>query len=140
MNLFEEIELFSSLPQIEQVNLSDFCQLQSISKWDVLFQEWDDPQALYIVASWGIGIYKKNDEWILRQIAYSQKWDLVGEMAFFWEPPKRNASVIALEDTNLIVMLQFSMQQLLEKYPIIHEEVKQIIETRIVENRNAEKN
>ncbi|NDK10003.1 cyclic nucleotide-binding domain-containing protein [Candidatus Gracilibacteria bacterium] len=140
MNLFQNIDLFSSLPQIEQDNLSDFCQLQSISKGDVLFQEGEEPQALYIIVSGGVGIYKKNDEGVLRQIAYSQKGDLVGEMAFFGKPPNRNASVIALENTDLIVMLHFSMQELLRKYPSIHEEVKQIIESRIEENKNEGKN
>jgi len=57
-------------------------------------------------------------------------------MAFFGKPPNRNASVIALENTDLIVMLHFSMQELLRKYPSIHEEVKQIIESRIEENKN----
>ncbi len=139
MNYFKDLELFSCIPEMEQRNLSDFCQLQNISKGDVLFQEWDDPQAMYIIVSGEIGVYKKNNEWVFGQIANLWVWDMVGEMAFFWEPPKRNASVIALDDSSFIVMLDFSMQELLEKYPQIHKQVRSVIEQRIEENNKIDK-
>jgi len=134
MNYFKNIEMFSEISETEQENLSDFCQMQVLDSWDLLFQQWDEPQALYIVDSWKLSVVKNEKE-----IAELSEWNLVWEMAFFWNPPLRSATVIAKEQTTLIVILQFSVEALLKKYPKLYESVKQIIEERTLDNSSSYK-
>jgi len=131
MNYFSDIDIFLHLSQQDQESFSDFCQIQKLPMWEILFEEWDEPQALYIIKS-GRLLVQKNIDGKLKNIALLWDGDLVWEMAFFWSPPLRNATVRADTDTELIVILQYSMQQMMKKYPDLHSEVKNIIEERSV--------
>jgi len=131
MNYFADIDLFAHLSENDQKNFSDFCQLQWLSKWEILFKEGDEPQAVYIIKSGRVVVQKlQNGE--QKNIAVLWDGDIVGEMAFFWDPPLRNATVIADATSQVIVMLKFSMQEMMRKYPDLHEEIKNIIEQRSV--------
>lgn len=133
MNYFKDIDIFSPISETDQENLSDFCQIQVLQAWDILFREGDEPNALYIILSWKLSIKKdKNGQRV--EIAELDAGKLVGEMAFFGEPPHRSATVIAKEISSLIVILHFSLQQMLAKYPKLYDDVKMIIEQRTYEN------
>jgi len=130
MNYFENIDLFSDLSAEDQIHLSAFCQTQSLNEWDVLFSQWDEPQAMYVIRSWKLLVQK--EQWgEKKDIALLWEWDLVGEIAFFWNPPTRNATIIAHENTTIIVIIKFGMEQMMEKYPDLYENVRSIIEERI---------
>lgn len=131
MNYFSDIDIFAHLSENDQENFSDFCQVQHLNTWDILFNEGDEPQALYVIKSWRV-LVQKMLQGEQKNIAMLWEWDLVWEMAFFWNPPLRNATVIADNDVTLIVILQFSMQEMMKKYPELHTEVKSIIEERSV--------
>ncbi len=134
MNYFQSIPMFSEMTEQDQESLSDFCQSQTLSPWEILFREGDEPQALYIIASGELFIEKSmNGE--NQTIATLWFGEMVGEMAFFWEPPLRNASVRAKTEVKLIVILHFSMRSMLEKYPKLHMHFRSIIEER--EQKNA---
>ena len=138
MNYFDNIDIFSEISEMDQVSLSDFCQIQFLQTGEVLFQEWDDPQALYIISSWTLSI-RQDRAWESKEIATLEQWDLVWEMAFFWEPPVRSATVVAKEDSSLIVILHFSVQQILKKYPKLHQTLQGIIEYRIRKNKTSQR-
>ena len=131
MNYFSGIDIFAHLSEQDQRNFSDFCQLQKLSSGDVLFREWDTPQALYLISS-GRMLVQKTLNWHQKNIAMLWDGDLVWEMAFFWNPPLRNATVTADIDSTVIVILKFSMEQMMEKYPDLHSEIKSIIEERSI--------
>jgi CRP-like cAMP-binding protein len=57
-------------------------------------------------------------------------------MSLFSEPKVRTASVKALEDTNVIVLLAFSIDQLGNKHPEILEQIRKVIEERKKKNQN----
>jgi CRP/FNR family transcriptional regulator, cyclic AMP receptor protein len=133
MNYFQDIALFQDISPEDQVNLSDFCQMQILPAWEILFSEGNAPTALYIIKEGELQVYKdiKGNR---KNIARLGFWDLVGEMAFFWEPPLRSATVSALRDTRLIVLLHYSLTQMLQKYPLLHDTIKALIEHRIQQN------
>jgi CRP-like cAMP-binding protein len=56
-------------------------------------------------------------------------------MALFDEPKVRSASVKAVEDTELIILLSFSIDQLSRSYPEIVSEIKKVIEERKRQNK-----
>lgn len=131
MNHFTHIDIFAHLSEQDQKDFSDFCQLQHLNKGDVLFKEWDEPQALYVISS-GRMLVQKVLHWEQENIAMLWEWDLVWEMAFFWDPPLRNATVTADEESTVIVILKFSMEEMMKKYPDLHAEIKNIIEERSI--------
>lgn len=129
MNYFWNIDIFSQVPKQDLENLSDFCQLQFLQKGEVLFSQGDTPQGLYIVKSGRLIVEKKiNNE--KKPIAILTEGDIVGEMAYFWEDTTRNASVYAENESQLIVLLDFSLRELLQKHPQLHAKLQQIILSR----------
>jgi len=130
MNYFKDIELFSDLSGEDQENLSAFCQTQDLSEGDILFNQWDEPQAMYVISSWKLLVQKQLQWGGVKDVAILGEWDLVGEVAFFWDPPTRNATVIAHESTRVIVVIHFGIKQMMDKYPDLYENVRNIIEER----------
>ena len=73
----------------------------------------------------------KNRLWIeSKKVADIQEGDIVGEMAFFGDEKRRNATIVAKQDTKLIVIINYALQQILEKNPRLYNELEQIIEKR----------
>ena len=107
--------------------------MRTLSNWEILFKEWEDASSLYIVKSWKLQAFTYS--WILWDI--EKDW-FVWEMALFSEPQKkRMASVKSIsDDTNVIVMLYFSLIELEKKHPLIIEKIKNIVSKRVEENKN----
>ncbi len=123
--MFEWIEFFNNLSSSEKSNLEIFCQLREVKKWEIIFSEWDDATSMYIVKSWLLEAYSY--EKILWTI---WTWELIWEMALFWDHSKRSASVKCLEDWVLIVMLAFSIKELTSKHPDMLKKIKETISKR----------
>lgn len=135
MSLLDSIDFFSTLTSSEKENLSLFCQERFLKSLDVLFKEWDDATALYVVKSWRLKVYQNKIEWEI-VLGYVEAWEFVWEMAFFdWNnTKKRMASVRSIEDTQLIVIMNSSMEELARKNKEIFDKIVNIIQTRKIKN------
>lgn len=133
MSILSGIQLFSDLSSSEVENLSLFCQEKLLSRWEVLFHEWDEGNAMYILKSGSIKVSKDVDgsELILGQVNAEE---VLGEMALFWESQSRMATAEALDDCELVTILSFSINELTAKHPVLLEKIQRIIEERIVDN------
>ncbi len=127
-----QFSIFSQLSDAEIKNIEDFCQEKHLAQGEYLFHEWDEPQALYVLASWSLSVVKWDSKIELAHIAPGS---LVGEMAFFWNEKQRSASIFATEDSELIVILAFSLVQLFWKYPDLQEKFHSLIRHREEENK-----
>lgn len=138
MSLLDWISFFDTLSLIEKDNLSLFCQERFLKSGETLFQEWDEAVALYIVKSWKLKAYKDRSDWE-KTLGLAANWEFVWEMAFFdWDnvPKRRMASVKAVEDTDLIVIMNYSIIELANKRKDIFNKIKQIIVDRKQKNDN----
>ncbi len=133
MSILNWIELLKDLKKEELDSLEVFCQERFIPKWEKLFLEWDEANSIYFLSSWKIEVYtqKDNKELILW---YIKAENILWEMALFWKKSKRMASARTIEDTVVIILLEFSIQQLTIKHPEILEKIKLIIQNREREN------
>lgn len=132
MWILDNLSLFSWLSEQEKSTFELFCQIRKLRKWEILFSEWDEAQAMYIVKEWSLEVFRENK--ILWEI---KTWWFVWEMAIILDQPKtRMASAKALEDSTLVTILSFSVKELENKHPEIIEKIKKIIEKRINENKN----
>lgn len=98
---------------------------------EILFKQGDEPQAMYVISS-GSFLIQKEINWVDETIAVLETGDLVWEMAFFWEPPVRTATVIADSESVVLVIIQFSIQQMISKYPKLYEKIQSIIKERSI--------
>ena len=55
-------------------------------------------------------------------------------MAMFTEPKVRSASVKAMQDSNVLVILHFSIMDLMKKHPSIYDKLNNIVEQRTKQN------
>lgn len=134
-SVLDSLTLLQSLTQQDRDNLAVFCQERFIKKWEVLFSEWDEWNAMYILQSWKIDIFRKiNWEDVkLWQVAAEE---ILWEMALFQNSRSvRMATAVASEDSNLVVIINFSIEELKSKHPEVIEKIKQIIEYRNMQNK-----
>lgn len=133
-SLLDSLEILQNLTQEDRDNLAVFCQERFIKKWDVLFSEWDEWNAMYFLKSWKIEIYK-NINWEDIKLWQVVAEEVLWEMALFQSSNKsRMATAIASQDSMLIVILDFSMNELKAKHPSVIEKIKEIIEYRNSQN------
>ncbi len=133
-SMLDSLNILKTLTQQDRDNLAVFCQERFIQKWDILFSEWDEWNAMYFLKSWKIEILK-NIDWDAVRLWQVVAEEVLWEMALFQSTNKsRMATARASENSNLIVILEFSMDELKAKHPQVIEKIKEIIEYRNSEN------
>ncbi len=133
-SILDTLDILKTLSQQDRDSLAIFCQERSIQKWDTLFSEWDEWNAMYFLITWKIDILK-NINWEDIRLWQVVAEEVLWEMALFNDiNNRRMATAIASENSNLIVILDFSMNELKLKHPQVIEKIKQIIEYRNSQN------
>lgn len=127
--MLEWIDLFSSLSQETLHTLSMFCQQRRVKAGEVLFHKWEESTSMYIVVSGKLEVFDGE-----RILWYIHPQEFVWEMSLFTESKVRSASVKAIMDTEMIVLLAFSLEQLEQKYPEVLNQIKKVIEERKKKN------
>jgi CRP-like cAMP-binding protein len=137
MSILNNIKILSELSQNEIDHFSMFCQEKFVKAWETLFHEWDEANAMYILADWEVEISNLIEG---RRI---KLWDvkaeeILWEMALFWGWSRRMATAIVTKDATLITVLSFSIKELTQEHPDLLTKIKSIIEERTVNNRIIE--
>ncbi len=91
---------------------------------------------MYVCKQWKLKAYKERSDWELL-LGYIQNWEFVWEMSFFDGqdvPKKRMATVKALDDTQLIVIMNYSIVDLAAKRKDIYDKIVDIIKERKYKN------
>lgn len=138
MSIFNWISLFDDLNISELSELALFCQERFLRSWELLFEEWDDATAMYIVKSWQLKVYKSRSDG-LNILWNVQNGEFVWEMAFFDSnntSNKRTASVSAIWDTQLLTIMNYSILDLAKKHKNIFDKIAIIIKQRKDNNLN----
>lgn len=138
MSILTWISLFSNLTEGESNDLVLFCQERFMKAWETLFNEWDEATAMYIVKNGKLKVYRSRGDWD-NILWYIHKDEFVWEMAFFdWNdiPKKRMASVKAIEDSQLLIIMNYSIIELAMKQKDIFDKIASIIRQRKEINEN----
>lgn len=124
------IELFQGLSENDVKTLQMFCQERVIKKWEILFQQWDEATSFYVVKSWKLEALNHGQLlWVVKA------GEIVWEMALFAEPKARSATIRAVEDTHVIVLLEFSIKELTQKHPDLLKAIQTVIAHRNQQNK-----
>lgn len=133
MSILTWVKILDSLSDSERESLSLFCQSKKVLKWEKLFNEWDDATAMYILIEWEFKIYQESSWW-KKVLWIMEPENILWEMALFSERHKRVATAEAMEDSQLITILWFSIKEMTTKNPELLSKIKEIVEGR--ENKN----
>ncbi len=137
MSLLSSVPLFQDLSNSELQSLELFCQERFIKAWTVLFYENDEATAMYIVKTWKMKAYRERN-WVEQTLWHISSWEFVWEMAFFdWNdvPKTRMATVRATEDSNVVVIMNYSIIDLAKKHKEIFDKIVKTIDLRKSINR-----
>ena len=116
-NFFQNSEIFASLDSSwSKKILSLFCQKQWLRDQEILFRQWDEAQAMYLIKSGILEVYRDNE-----YIVSLQPWDIVWEIAFIEKWALRNATVLSKWESELITIINFSIDQIFQKNPQLYE-------------------
>lgn len=129
--------MLASLSPEDKGALENFCQEREIKKWEILFNEGDEANAMYILKSGSIGIYKEMEG---KQVYFGtvHAEEILWEIALFFNNGFRMATAIAMEDTVFITLLSFSVKTLTLEHPELLEKIQKIIDERVTYNKLLE--
>jgi CRP/FNR family cyclic AMP-dependent transcriptional regulator len=129
--MLQGIPLFAGLTDAEKSTVELFAQERMIKSGEILFNEGDEATAMYVVKAGNLKAFKdrSSGEQILGFVTVAE---MVGEMALFDAnaPKRRLASVRAVEDSRLLVIVDYAIVELSRKHPIVYEKIKAVIDQR----------
>lgn len=127
--------LFDSLNEDILKAISSELEHLFLNKGDVLFRQGDQADAMYIVMKGCLEVsiikQKNLDRTILANVNAGM---LVGEMQILGGE-KRSATVIAIEDTDLIKISEATFGKIANKYPEVFNHIAEIIRERLRYNQ-----
>ncbi len=137
--ILKKIPLFENLDKNLHKEIIKKIMLMFYPKDYVLFKEGDEGDALYIIKSGEIEIYKepKEEGDFPEKIAEISKADFLGEMALVSEVP-RNASAKTLTDCEVFIIKKEDFNNLMNTNKNLAEQISSKIIERLKENDKAE--
>ena len=129
--LLAQVPLFAKLPQTELQHLADNLVTRQYSPGDLVFQEGEKGDRLFIVRDGQIEILKSLGAEEERILAIRNTGEFVGEMSLFRKEGLRMASVRAASQTSLWVMSRQEFDDLLHRHPSLAYEMVSVLSSRL---------
>lgn len=132
-------EVISGLRNVELFRPLSFDQIEELassaskflfSKGEILVQQGDSGDSLFIISDGKVDVSVSDDAGCKTHLADLQSGDYFGEMSLLTGEP-RSASVIALQETEVIVVEKSGMAELLEHESSIIEPLSAMLEKRL---------
>lgn len=104
---------------IKKIQKLGVFQSQCLKAWEVLFDEWEMDNHIYVVVSWAISVEKKlsSEKNRSKTLAILRAWKIFWEGALNSSTPKE-VTIKAQEESELLkIDAQDGMEKFLEKYP-----------------------
>jgi ATP-binding cassette subfamily B protein len=132
----QKIPIFNSVEDSVLVDLASRFTTEKIGVNQVIFNQGELGNKLYIVV-WGkVDIVLTTESGIEQRLATLTDGDFFGEMALLEDAP-RNASVRAVADTTLLTLAKEQFLNLLDQYPALRIAFVKVADARSKENRES---
>jgi len=116
--LLKKVGLFSGLKKRALKSLAEFCVERPFKKGETLVKQGDSGIGMYIIVSGKVKIVKQTANGDEMEVAVHGPGDFFGEMSVLDDAP-RSASVIALEDTECLLLTAWVFKARMEEQPEI---------------------
>lgn len=113
-----KVDVFKALSDLELRLLSTFFHQRDYSDKEVIFSEGDTGFGFYLIYSGKVNICSQDQEEVNKDLVVSLgKGEYFGELALMEKRSRRNAGAVAEGKTNLLVMYNPDLEELIEKHP-----------------------
>src|SRR5439155_645644 len=114
--ILQKVPLFSQLAPVELERVAEITRERSYPRNSVILFEDDPGDALYVVATGQVKVVLIGEDGREVILSVLGEGDFFGEMSLIDEEP-RSAHVIAMEDSNLLVIRREDFQAILQQSP-----------------------
>lgn len=128
--LLRSVELFADLDDDSVATLLARCERRDLVRNDVLFDEGDDPDHLYVVLDGRIAIANQSIDGRESVVALMEHGDLFGEMPLF-DRLARSAQARALEPSIVLAIPYAPVRDLYEQQPAMLWRAVELLATRL---------
>ena len=130
--LLKNVGLFSNLNEKALKAIAKACVEKSFSKGEAIVEQGKGGIGLFMIVSGSAKVVKKTAGGAEFEVAIQGPGDFIGEIAVFDDAP-RSASVIALEDTECLVLASWHFKTIMRLNPEIALEVVSVLVKRFRE-------
>jgi len=130
---FPEIPLFSDLAEDEFREVVRKLQSRSFQKNETIVREGEAGDSIFIVGSGHVEVYKEIEGHEPALMATLQEGEFFGEFGYF-SHSKRQASVKALEDVDLLEISRDDLEDVVKRFPGVENVLEKFYRTRVIEN------
>lgn len=134
-SVLKRVPLFSKIEDKELEKITEISHLKKYRKDKDIFSEGEVGDALYILVSGVVKVFRTSSDGRIKTLALLQKGDFLGEMAIL-EKEIRSANVRAVEDAEMLVINRRDFEASLTTNPQI---AFKIMETLCARLRDADK-
>lgn len=134
-SVLKRVPLFSKIEDKELEKITEISHLKKYRKDEDIFSEGEVGDALYILVSGVVKVFRTSSDGRIKTLALLQKGDFLGEMAIL-EKEIRSANVRAVEDAEMLVINRRDFEASLTTNPQI---AFKIMETLCARLRDADK-
>lgn len=127
-----KIPLFAELDQDELIDVVNNLKHSSFSLGDLICRAGDDGTSIYVITEGFIKIFIEGAAGEKIEIAKLGAGDFFGEAGFFTNG-KRNASVMAIDDTELLEITKDGFELIFERHPRIKELLESFYKKRVLD-------
>lgn len=118
VKLLGEVELFSSLSRKSLEALAGICTERSFAKDEILVKQNEPGIGLFIIVSGKVKVIKETVRGKQFEMAIQGPGDFIGEMTVLDGAP-RSASVVAIEDTDCLMLTSWEFNAEMKAHPEI---------------------
>lgn len=128
--LLRHISLFKDLDEDSLKSVQDIIVEASFHPGKIIFEEGDMPDALYIILTGEVKIYKKNQFGKNLDVSRIGNGDFFGEQGLIDSMP-RSASAMTTEETRFLLIHTSQFRELLKKHAMISFNILKVLSQRI---------
>lgn len=128
--LIKQVDLFADLDEESLVLLVSHSRAISFKKNSILMTEGETGESLYIIESGSVRIYVSDEQGAEMTVFVQRPGSYIGEISLLDGAP-RTASVVAIEDTRVLVISKTSFFECVSKNPQIAFRIIQSVTQRL---------
>jgi len=134
-SILKRVPLFSKIADKELEKIAEIFHLKKYRKDEDIFSEGEVGDALYILVSGAVKVFRRSSDGRIKTLAILEKGDFLGEMAIL-DREIRSANVKAVEDTEMLVIDRRDFEASLTSNPQIAFKIMETLSARL---RDADK-
>jgi len=133
IRLLKKVPLFAKMIDEEVSQIADQCSHRLFQKEQVIFVEEEVGQSLFILLRGMVKVTRASEEGREVIITILRSGDFFGELSVL-DGKGRSATIVAMEDSELLTLRRNDFLALVERYPLIAVEMLKVLADRIRRN------